>query len=244
MRTLVSCFALVLTSALVTAPVQGAPAGAGSMIAAAQEAPPQTPPPAPPAEPTQTPAQPEPQAPAPAPPVPANVAPQSTTGITPPAGYVVGPDDVLAILFWREKDLSVEVAVRPDGMITLPLINDLKAAGLTPDDLRTAITQAASRYVEDPNVTVVVKQINSRKVFVTGQIAKPGTYGLSGPTTVLQMIATAGGLADFAKSDRIVIMRTTDGKTETIKFNYKDVMKGKNLQQNIELRPGDTILVP
>lgn len=175
---------------------------------------------------------------------PATPAPTPPPGVTPPPGYVIGPEDVLAVLFWREKDLSVEVAVRPDGMITLPLVNDLKAAGLTPDQLRTAVTEAAGRFVEDPNVTIVVKQINSRKVFVTGQVAKPGTYPLMGPTTVLQMIATAGGLMDFAKGDRIVIMRDQGGKTETLKFNYKDVLKGKKLEQNVELRPGDTILVP
>lgn len=171
-------------------------------------------------------------------------APTPPPGVTPPAGYVIGPEDVLAVLFWREKDLSVEVSVRPDGMITLPLVNDVKAAGLTPDQLRAALTEAAGRFVEDPNVTVVVKQINSRKVFVTGQVAKPGTYPLMGPTTVLQMLATAGGLMDFAKGDRIVIMRNQGGKTETLKFNYKDVLKGKKLEQNVELRPGDTILVP
>jgi polysaccharide export outer membrane protein len=165
-------------------------------------------------------------------------------GVTPPADYVIGPEDVLAILFWRDKDMSAEVAVRPDGRITLPLINDIVAAGLTPDELRERVQQAASRYVESPNATVVVKQINSRRVFVTGKVAKPGTYPLMGPTTVLQMIAMAGGLMDFAKSDRIVVMRTTRGKTDTFKFNYKDVSKSKNLQQNIELKPGDTILVP
>lgn len=169
---------------------------------------------------------------------------QAPAGVTPPADYVIGPEDQLAILFWRDKDLSAEVAVRPDGRITLPLLNDIVAAGLTPDELRERIQQAASRYVEGPNATVVVKQINSRKVFVTGKVAKPGTYPLMGPTTVLQMIAMAGGLMDFAKSDRIVVMRTLAGNTETFKFNYKDVSKSKNLQQNIALKPGDTILVP
>jgi polysaccharide export outer membrane protein len=175
---------------------------------------------------------------------PAATAPTPPPGVTPPSGYVIGPEDVLAVLFWREKDLSVDVSVRPDGMITLPLVNDLKAAGLTPDQLREAVQKAAAQFVEDPNVTIVVKQINSRKVFVTGQVAKPGTYPLIGETSVLQMIATAGGLADFAKGDRIVIMRTRGGKTETLKFNYKDVIKGKKLEQNILLLPGDTIVVP
>jgi polysaccharide export outer membrane protein len=164
--------------------------------------------------------------------------------VTPPAGYVIGPQDVLAVVFWREKDLSAEVVVRPDGRITLPLLNDVQAAGLTPDELRERVQQAASRFVETPNATVVVKEIHSRKVFVTGKVARAGTYPLMGPTTILQMLATAGGLMDFAKSDRIVVMRTEQGKTQTFKFNYKDVMKSKNLEQNIELKPGDTILVP
>jgi polysaccharide biosynthesis/export protein len=164
--------------------------------------------------------------------------------VTPPPGYVIGPDDVLTVLFWREKDMSVEVSVRPDGMITLPVINEVKAAGLTPEQLRATVTEAAGKYVEEPSVTIAVKQINSRKVFVTGQVAKPGPYPLTGPTTVLQAIATAGGLVDFAKSERIMILRTTGTKTGTFKFNYKDVSKGNKLEQNIELQPGDTVVVP
>ncbi len=172
------------------------------------------------------------------PPVPADA-------VTPPTDYVIGPDDVLAVLFWREKDLSVEqVAVRPDGKITLPLLNDVQAAGLTPDQLREAVQKAAAQYVEDPNATIVVRQINSRRFFVTGQVGKPGPYPLGGPLTVLQALSLAGGTVEFAKTDKIIIMRTTGAKTETLKFNYKDVMKGKNLQQNILLKPGDTILVP
>ena len=206
----------------------------------------QTPPSPRPATPATTKPAVSPPAPAPAQAVPAAQTPavQVPAGVTPPADYIIGPEDQLAILFWRDKDLSAEVAVRPDGRITLPLINDVVAAGLTPDELRERIQQAASRYVEGPNATVVVKQINSRKVFVTGKVARPGTYPLMGPTTVLQMIAMAGGLMDFAKSDRIVVMRTLAGNTETFKFNYKDVSKSKNLQQNIALKPGDTILVP
>jgi len=162
-----------------------------------------------------------------------------------PAGYVIGAEDVLAIVFWREKDLSVEGAtVRPDGMITLPLINDLHAAGLTPDQLRERIQAAASKYVADPSVTVAVQAIKSRKVFITGQIAKPGQYPLTAPTTVMQLIATAGGLHEYADTDRILIMRTEGGKQTSRRFNYKDVQRGRNLNQNIELMPGDTIIVP
>ena len=171
-------------------------------------------------------------------------APAVPGAIEPPAGYVIGPEDVLGIVFWREKELSTDTAVRPDGRITVPLLNDLAAAGLTPDQLREQIQKAASKFVEDPSVTVVVKAINSRKVFITGQIAKPGQYPLAGPTTVMQLIAMAGGLFEFADADRILIMRTEGGKQVAKRFNYEDVREGKNLNQNIELLPGDTVIVP
>lgn len=171
-------------------------------------------------------------------------APVVPGAIEPPAGYVIGPEDLLGIVFWREKELSTDAAVRPDGRITVPLLNDLAAAGLTPDQLREQIQKAASKFVEDPSVTVVVKAINSRKVFITGQIAKPGQYPLAGPTTVMQLIAMAGGLFEFADADRILIMRTEGGKQVAKRFNYEDVREGKNLNQNIELLPGDTVIVP
>jgi len=167
-----------------------------------------------------------------------------TNGVTPPPGYVIGPDDQLSILFWREKDLSADVTVRPDGKITLPLINELQAAGLTPEQLRVVVTEHARRFVEDPNAVVVVRQINSRKVFITGEINKPGPYPLSGPTTVLQLIAMAGGLRDYADSKKIVIVRTVNGKPVSLPFNYREVVQRKNLRQNIELEPGDTVIVP
>lgn len=165
-------------------------------------------------------------------------------GVVTPTDYVIGPDDVLTIVFWREQDLSSEVVVRPDGKISLPLLNDTQASGLTPEQLRASLTKAADRYVEDPAVTVVVKAINSRKVFITGQVGKPGPYALSSPTTVLQLIAMAGGVLEYAKDERIVVMRTESGRTVSHKFNYNQVSQGKNLQQNIELKPGDTIVVP
>jgi polysaccharide export outer membrane protein len=162
-----------------------------------------------------------------------------------PPGYVIGAEDVLTIVFWREKDLSVEAAtVRPDGKITLPLLNDLHAAGLTPDQLREQIQAAASKYVTDPSVTVAVQTIRSRKVFITGQIAKPGQYPLTAPTTVMQLIAMAGGLMEYADNKKILIMRTEGGKQVARPFNYRDVLNRKNLNQNIELLPGDTIIVP
>ena len=165
-------------------------------------------------------------------------------GVTPPPDYVIGPDDVLTVVFWREKELSSEVSVRPDGKITLPLMNDVQAAGLTPEQLRDELTKVAGKYVEGPTVTVVVKAINSRKVFITGMVSKPGPYSLTGPTTVTQLIAMAGGLHEFAEKDNITILRQEQGREVAYRFNYKDVMKRKNLQQNIELKPGDTIIVP
>lgn len=175
--------------------------------------------------------------------------PPATVNVPPrvaiPPGYLIGPDDVLTIVFWRDKDMSTEVSVRPDGMITLPLLNDVQAAGLTPDALREHLTVAAARFVAEPNVTVVVKAINSRKVFVTGMVAKPGPYPLTGPTSVMQMLAMAGGLHEFAKSKNITILRTDrTGRQIALPFNYKDVASRKNLKQNIELKPGDTIIVP
>ena len=165
-----------------------------------------------------------------------------TTAVVPP-GYLIGAEDVLGVLFWREKDISGDVIVRPDGKITLPLLNDVQAAGLTTDQLRAALTEAAAKYVADPNVTVVVRQINSRRVFITGQISKPGPYPLSPGLTVMQLIAVAGGLTEFADSKNILIMRIENGKAVAYKFNYKEVLQGKKLQQNIELKPGDTVAV-
>jgi polysaccharide export outer membrane protein len=173
----------------------------------------------------------------------ANGARVTPAGVVPPPGYVIGPDDRLSIVFWREKDLSADVAVRPDGRISLPLINEVQAAGLTPDELRVSVTEAAGKYVTDPTPTVVVLEINSRKVFITGEVAKPGPYPLVAPTTVLQLIATAGGLREYADSKNIRILRTEKGHPVSYRFNYNDVSQGKYLGQNIELKPGDTIVV-
>jgi len=180
----------------------------------------------------------------------APAAPAAATVPTRPAGvagsdYVIGTDDVLSILFWRDKDLSApEVTVRPDGKVTLPLLNDMQASGLTPDQLRDAILVAAQKYVEDPNPTVIVKEIKSRKVFITGQVEKAGPYPLNGSTTILQLIAMAGGLREFADGKEISLMRTESGKPSVYSFNYQDVLKKRNLRQNIDLKPGDVVVVP
>src|SRR5262245_29946174 len=169
----------------------------------------------------------------------------ATTGtpVTPP-DYVIGPDDVLSIVYWRDKDMTGDVSVRPDGKVSLPLLHDVQAAGLTPIELRDRLVEESKRYIEDPNITVVVKQMNSRKVYITGEVGKPGPYLLTGPTTVLQLIAVAGGLSEFADSKKIVILRTDGGKQTSYPFNYKNVASGKNLNQNIDLKPGDTVIVP
>jgi len=164
--------------------------------------------------------------------------------ITLPPEFVIGPNDTLSVLFWRDKDMSADVVVRPDGNITLPLLNDIQAAGLTPDQLRERILVEARRYIEDPSPTVVVKEINSRKMFITGMVEKPGPYPITGPTTVLQLIAIAGGLKEFADGKNILVMRNDGGRQVAYSFDYKELLKGKNLRQNIELKPGDTVVVP
>ena len=161
-----------------------------------------------------------------------------------PKGFLIGPEDVLAVHFWRDQEMSGDVMVRPDGMITLPLVGDIRAAGLTPELLKDQIEKAASRLITEPSVTVAVKEINSRKVFITGEVTKPGPYPLSGPRTVMQLIAVAGGLLEYADKDNIVVLRTTNGQQKSYKFRYSDVSKGRGLEQNIELQPGDTVVVP
>jgi polysaccharide biosynthesis/export protein len=165
-------------------------------------------------------------------------------GVAVPADYLIGPEDILTIVFWREKELSSEVVVRPDGRISLPVIQDVSAAGLTPEQLRDSLTKTAERFVEDPNVTVIVKEINSRRVFITGQVAKPGPYNITSPMTVVQLIAFAGGVLEYADAKNIMIMRTENSNPVSFRFNYKEVAEGKNLKQNITLKPGDTVIVP
>jgi len=165
-------------------------------------------------------------------------------GVQTPADFIIGSDDVLNVVFWRDKDMSSEVQVRPDGKISLPLLNDVQASGLTPEQLRVAIEEKADKLLEDPSVSVVVKTINSRRVYITGQVAKAGIYPLLERTTVLQLIAMAGGVGEYADSKKIQIVRTENGKPVSHKFNYQDFVKGKNVAQNIELKSGDTVIVP
>lgn len=173
----------------------------------------------------------------------AAAAPRATDPSIPP-GYVIGTDDVLSIVYWKDKDMSSDAQVRPDGRIALPLINEVVAAGLTPDQLREKLTEESRKYMEDANITVVVRQINSRRVFITGEVNKPGPYPLTARTSVMQLIAMAGGLREYANSKKIIIMRTENGRPISLPFNYRDVTAGKRLAQNVELKPGDTVVVP
>jgi polysaccharide biosynthesis/export protein len=158
--------------------------------------------------------------------------------------YVIGPDDVLNIDVWKEQEISRSVPVRPDGKISLPLLNDVQAAGLTPMQLQTSIQERLKKFIADPQVTVIVTQINSRKIFVLGEVARPGAFPMLPHMTVLQAISTAGGFSQFAKESGVYVLRTENGHQTTLPFNYKDVVRGKRSEQNIELKPGDTIVVP
>jgi polysaccharide export outer membrane protein len=183
-----------------------------------------------------------------APPAPASPArpsaPQTPEGVQPPADYVIGPDDRLSILYWGDEKMSSDVVVRPDGMISLPLLNDVSAVGLTPEQLRAKVTEAALKFNDLANVQVIVREIRSRRVFITGMVASPAPYPLAGPTSVLQLISMAGGVQEYANKKNITIIRTENGQQRSFRFNYNDVQRGRNLQQNIMLKPGDTVVVP
>lgn len=159
--------------------------------------------------------------------------------------YLIGPNDVLAVNVWKEPDISRSVPVRSDGKISLPLAGELQAAGQTPRQLEEEITKRLKNYISDPEVTVIVSESKSQKINILGMVARPGTYLLSGSTTVLDAIAMTGGFKDFAKQKSIYILRSNpDGSQKRFPFNYKDVIKGKSLEQNIRLLPGDTVVVP
>jgi len=159
--------------------------------------------------------------------------------------FVIGSDDVLSISVWKEPEVSRLVPVRSDGKISLPLAGEIQAGGTTPRQLEKAIAAKLQSYISDPEVTVIVQQINSQKFNILGQVAKPGSYPLTNSATVLDAIALAGGFRDFAKQKSIYILRhNPDGGQVRLPFNYKDVIKGKNVEQNVRLQPHDTIVVP
>lgn len=156
-----------------------------------------------------------------------------------PKSYVIGPEDILFVHVWRENELSSSVQVRPDGRITLPLIGELDASGLTPEALKGKIVEALTEYINKPEVTVSVRSVLSKKYYITGQVNRPGSFPLVVPTTILEALTNAGGFREFANTKKIRIMR----QGTILKFNYNEVIDGKKLDQNILVQNGDYIIV-
>jgi polysaccharide biosynthesis/export protein len=184
---------------------------------------------------------PTPQAPPPAP----AAAPAAATQPTPidSGSYVIGPDDVLQITVWKEPTLSGAIPVRPDGMISMVLLGDVKAAGLTPLQLSSNLTSSYKKYIQDPLVTVLVQQVNSQRIYIVGEVGHVGPIPISPGMTPLQAIATAGGLSPYAHKNRIYILRGPQGKQEKIPFDYKAALRG-DTTHNVTLQPNDTVVVP
>jgi len=158
--------------------------------------------------------------------------------------YKIGPQDVLRIDVWKEAEISRSVPVRPDGKISLPLLNDVQAEGLTAMELANVITEGLKKYITSPQVTVSISEINSRRVYVTGEVTRPGAFPLLPNMTVLQALTSAGGFTQFARTKKIYVLRSESGKPVKHPFNYNDVVKGNRQEDNIVLQPGDTIVVP
>jgi polysaccharide biosynthesis/export protein len=173
---------------------------------------------------------------------PPKVNPEDTKGVVgvDPKTFQIGAEDILGIQVWREPDFSRQVIVRPDGKVTMPLIGELQASGLTPDQLATSLSESLSKYLNNPQVIVAVLQVNSKKYYITGEVMKPGSFPLVVPTRVMEALTAGGGFRDFANTKKIVVLR----KGQRLKFNYKEVIKGKNSEQNIFIENGDYIIVP
>jgi polysaccharide export outer membrane protein len=169
--------------------------------------------------------------------------PASAPATTDPA-YVIGPEDVLDINVWKEPDMTRTVPVRPDGKISLPLINDVQAAGSSPQQLAATVTEKLRKFLTDPQVTVIVTATNSQRIFVVGEVLRAGAFPLIPGMTVLQALSSAGGFTTFADVKKIHVMRLVNGKHVELPFNYREVLKGDNPDQNIRLEPGDTVVVP
>lgn len=167
---------------------------------------------------------------------------QTPQPATTDAGYKIGAQDVLRIDVWKEPEISRQVPVRPDGKISLPLLNDVQAAGLTAMELANVITEGLKKFITSPQVTVTVSEINSRRVYVNGEVTRPGAFALLPNMTALQALTSAGGFTQFARVKGIYILRNENGKQAKRPFNYKDVVNGKT--DDITLQPGDTIVVP
>jgi polysaccharide biosynthesis/export protein len=169
---------------------------------------------------------------------------QTTLKEQPDNSYIVGIADELQISVWKEPDLSMPVVVRPDGMITLPVIDDVKVVGLTTKQVQDILSEKLKNVVSDPQVTVIVRNIRSRRVYLVGQVGHPGAVTLNGRETVLQVLAESGGPGPYAKSDKIYILRNVDGRQEKLTFNYKKAVKGGDQSSDIPLNTGDIIVVP
>jgi polysaccharide export outer membrane protein len=165
-------------------------------------------------------------------------------GNAPGGDYTIGPEDLLQIDVWKEKDLQREVLVRPDGWITFPLVGNIEAKGKTAQQVQDEISSRLRKYIPDPDVTVSVKKVAGYKIFVIGKVGKPGEFSVGRYVDVLQALTLAGGLTPFADDSNIRILRRQGGKDAVFHFDYSDVRKGRNLEQNIILRSGDTVVVP
>ena len=174
----------------------------------------------------------------------ANAEDSKPVSATTDPGYVIGAQDELYISVWKEPDVTRTVPVRPDGKISLPLINDIQAAGLTPVQLAALITEKLNKYLTEPQVTIIVTATNSRRIFIMGEVGRPGAYALLPDMTILQALSGAGGFSQFANLKGIYVLRNENGKQVKYPFNYKEVIKGERPQQNILLKPGDTVVVP
>lgn len=161
-----------------------------------------------------------------------------------PDEYTVGEADVLRINVWKEPELSEQVIVRPDGKVSLPLVSEVKVAGMTPSQIQQLLTERLKAFIVAPQVTVTVTDIRSKTVYITGEVIRAGEYPMLAPMTILQLIAKAGGVSAYANRHGIFVLRYVDGKPVRYPFNYNEVIKGKNVGQDVELRPGDTVVVP
>jgi polysaccharide biosynthesis/export protein len=158
--------------------------------------------------------------------------------------YQIGAQDVLNVSVWKEPDLSGPVPVRPDGMISLPLINDVQASGLTPMQLSDLLSTKLKKYLAEPRVTVIVTAMNSQRIYILGEVSRPGAFPLLPNMTALQALSSAGGFTQFADMKNIYVLRNDNGRQQKFPLNYKEVVKGARPEQNIPLKPGDTIVVP
>jgi polysaccharide export outer membrane protein len=174
---------------------------------------------------------------------PAESSKSDTNAILAGPDYVIGPEDVLHVAVWKEGDLTATLPVRPDGKISLPLLNDVQAAGLTPMQLADSLTEKLRKYVASPRVTVVVTQINSKRIYLVGEVGHTGAVPMLPKMTVLQALSSAG-MTQFANTKKIYVLRMQNGKQEKLPVNYRKLVKGEQMEQNYILQPGDTIVVP